>query len=292
MKRTFLLRFFRLFILITPIITSILVVTSCIPTKEVTWDSRFVERFHPTVSAMAQAKTGIHNVNIDAVNDGITLHLGQTIGDGKTIYIALDVVSTDIIDANDVEIESVQFYNGKIAYNDIIEKDIDEILCGKSIEQQAVDADANSIPYIISFIAHDRSFFDSEITMIIQVSVQNGSEQAITSKPFVMSWIPKNKGSIYDLSLNNDAGNLAGRATLSALSFYAELFSFGYDTFEELVESVEIIMKDGSIVKPKGSMSGSFTSTLGYHTIRWQFSEILILKEVKSLQIGGYKIII
>ncbi|MCL1874322.1 MAG: hypothetical protein FWF85_09450 [Clostridiales bacterium] len=291
MSESILHRLKKFFIPILLALITIYILAACSYTKEVNWDNRFIERFQPTEDAMAQTRIGIHNVNIDAVRDDLTLYIGQTLGDGKTIYIALDAIFSNAIDVNSVEVESVNFYKGKVTYGDIKGKKADEIIGGISVEQQLDAVVNNCIPYIISFISNDGYFLEKELTMAIQITAQNNFKQDVMNESFVISWIPKNRGQAYDLPLNNTDGKLVGDAFISAFYFEADLFYSGYETFEELAESVRITMNDGTIFNPKSSMAGSYSSTQGgFHKIRWQFREILILSEVKSLQIGDYKV--
>lgn len=105
--------------------------TPSITTPAVEWDPTFVNELKLDPSIMNKLNDSVQNINLKSSINGVTVHVKQTLGDAKTLYIALDVLFPDDVDVglisdgnnqDNVTVsslpETLKMFKGKTDYDD------------------------------------------------------------------------------------------------------------------------------------------------------------------------------
>jgi hypothetical protein len=302
---------FNFFLLL--IVTTLLLISCAFP-KETSWNNSFISYFNPSQTIIKEMDRAVQNVYSELNTDKVTVRVNQTLGDQKTIFISLDVTFPNDINLEpilsmsnnsnaEVQImpESVEIIEGKIDYKDVEGHSMAQVasVYGKSVLNgntdvytSGVNLENNSISYIICFDGNNVCFDGGEITLLISGFVQNFGEETeiISQGPYVVSWLPKNEGEILSSGINTEDGKNIGSVILSAFSLRAELYLSDYNSDNELLHSVKLVLKNGNVIELNGPSSVSFEPATGAGTVKAVFQKILDLENVVSLQIGGYTI--
>ena len=103
--------------------------SSCASQKQVVWDESFIACLRPSEEIMQKLSGSVQDVDLKSSHDDVTVHVKQTLGDEKTLYIAMDVLFPDDIDLQTMTAEhssrvqiipkNIAFLEGKTEAADI-----------------------------------------------------------------------------------------------------------------------------------------------------------------------------
>lgn len=226
------------------------------------WDTRLAERIHPDESNLTYLKRGLDTRNVDAQYGDFSMHIGQTFGDGYTLYIPLDIqFSEDTWQAwkpddasDDVSLipAGVLLVDRAVSQQEIDGQSFDALSAlfrGEKysarvdMEPWATDAEQRQLSYLISFSTHNRPYNKEDVSLIVDKLMYTDAqgEQVFSPGPFVLSWTPKNKLPTFEHTFSDEHGNAAGALWLTPLQLRSNFYSS-----KGVFDTIDIVMKDGS----------------------------------------------
>lgn len=292
--------------------------TELIPPPTTQWDALFVNTLNPDPSIMHKLDSSVQDINLKSSINGVTVHVKQTLGDAKTLYIAFDVIFPDDINAeflSDEDVQSgtfisslpgtVELFEGKIDHNDIKEMNVSQVNAkyssnkipfegNASIERKEVDVEKNSMSYLLSFNSNNKCFDVNELTLLIEGFNLKKSDTDIKhySGLHAISWPVENTTPIMEKEIFNK-DQVVGSILLSPFSFTGTIDSSDYKTAYEFHTSIQFIFKDGRILQPETALtgkSGSFDPNVGSATRSYLFTQPVDVDNVDQIKIGGFTV--
>lgn len=121
-------RSFALFVAL--LLTTALALSACTDRSQnddnnaVVLDEVFVQEFNPNVKTMHTLQSSAQDVDLQSSLNDVTVHVRQTLGDAKTMYIALKVTIPEELDAS---IESVSPQICEFVSGTVDEKDLSDL---------------------------------------------------------------------------------------------------------------------------------------------------------------------
>ncbi|MDD4389954.1 MAG: DUF4179 domain-containing protein [Eubacteriales bacterium] len=281
-----------------------------ITTPSIEWDPIFVNEFNPDPNIMSKLSGSVQDINLKSSVNGITVHIKQTLGDAKTLYIALDILFPDDVDvgliSNDnkqdgVTVstlpETLRLFEGKIAYDDTdarpSHKKIPDTGSTK-IETRGIDLKNNSVSFLLSFNSNYKCFDVEEVTLLVgNFNLKQDSAEVKTYPDLhTISWRVENKTPIIEKKIR-DGDQIVGTFLLSPFSFTGTLYLSDYKIANAFHHSIRFVLKDGRIFQPETALtgkSGGFSPSTGNATRSYLFTQPIDIDNIKEVHIGGFRI--
>lgn len=291
------------------LLVAVLFLPSCTDNSQVVWDEIFVQELNPDEETMQALRDSVQNVDIQSTgDDGVTVHVRQTLGDAKSMYIALQVTFPDDLDPA-VSIASPlvsEFVSGKVDEKDLTALS-SEALIGKYARKGAMagggnrtcsavqeSAQDNSFLYLISLNSDEPFTFEGGIATLLigGFTIVRGDGTGKTyPSVHAISWTPTNEVTTVDRTITTEDGKIAGRVLLSPFSFTGSLYFSDYKEMKDFYRSIYFIQNDGTEYKPShGGSSGRGLSDNGAVSQSYLFKQPLDLDNIKEVHFGGYTV--
>lgn len=303
----------------TLLLLTLLCLSACTSDSEVVWDETFIQELNPDAEIMKQLSSAVQDIDLTSTRDDVTVHIKQTLGDAKTMYIALDITYPDERDNNESGIESdgavppdelrpniCELITGTVQYADIQGKNPDLIKHlylnkkamyngGGNFTTLKSTSQGNTISCLISLNSDNKSFpADRPITLMIGDFYTFNGDENITIYPEIhlISWTPTNEAPLIERTITTEDNQIIGGILLSPFSFAGHLSASDYETVEEFYQSIHFITPRGTEFKPaKGvGIGGSFSLPGGAASQSFLFKQPIDLNTIKEIEIGGYTV--
>lgn len=290
------------------LLIAVLFLPACADNSQVVWDEIFVQELNPDAETMQALRDSVQNVDIQSTgDDGVTIHVRQTLGDAKSMYIALQVTFPDDLDsAASIAPPLVsEFVSGKVDEKDLTALS-SEALIGKYARKGAMagsgsrtcsatqeSAQDNSFLYLISLNSDEPFIFEKgTATLLIGgFTIVRGDGTGKTyPSVHAISWTPTNQATVVERTITTKDEKIAGRVLLSPFSFTGSLYFSGYKEMKDFYRSIYFIQNDGTEYKPSHSGGGGAFSDNGSVSQSYLFKQPLDLDNIKEIHIGGYTV--
>lgn len=299
-------------------LTLVLLFSSCASRPNVIWDDTFTQELNPDADIMQKLSGSVQNIDLQSSRDDVTVHVKQTLGDAKTLYIALDIILPGERDHRDAELESndsvapysitprvCELVAGPVEYSDI--KDLTPALIehlyfskrimigdGSGVALVQTSITENTFSYLMYLSGDDKFFIPDTITLIIGDFSVSKDDMEIASYPEIhlISWTPTNDAPLVEKTITTKDNKIIGSVLLSPFSFSGKVFSSDYETIDEFYQSIYFIQQDGTEFMPKkyhGS-GGGFSLPGGAASQNFLFAQPLDIDTIKEIQIGGHTV--
>lgn len=229
------------------------------------WDNRFVDRLHLTECNLDSLIGGLQNVDVTAEYDEVQLHIGQTVGDGQLLYIALDMTLPMYDDVADhvegaflngglpISPGVVGFVPGELQEKELTPQKLKEyrmMTSRASLQLSDIDPESKTFHFLIEVSSIDyndlekRWDYTGEQCSLLLGDIAIGEEVVLTG-PFVLTWTAENDLPTWSQELHDNAEETLGTVVLTPL--YMDLKWFDKDSVSEGT-TVEIDAGDETIV--------------------------------------------
>lgn len=289
----------RLYRSILAALVCALLCAACTP-KQFEWDERFVEYFHPDAAVQTALGESVQDVRKEARYEDATLRLTQTLGNEKTIYLAVDIIIPDIAErAADIDVpilpNNVYLFSGAISQNQIKGLTIEEIRekykknafhpTTTSLFQSAAD---DTLSYIFCFDITGEGKIENDVTLLVDGLAYTDANETkdITSRIFPVSWKASNHGAILNYELADEDG-ARGSMELSDFALKIKLNSSDYEDFDAFLDDLLMFDTDGNELRVSSAAGGSFSASNGSVTATLLFNEIILTERIGKVQIGN-----
>lgn len=293
---------------------------SCANDSQATWDEMFVQELNPDADIIKKLNGSIQNVDLKSSIDGVTVHVKQTLGDEKTLYIAMDVVFPDDVDLKTMMAppggDSIQaqiipkdmaILEGKATNADIKGLSWEEIhdkykynwlffemdtLSSLNIRKTSCDFANNTISYLLLFNSDIKRLNVNTVSLFVGDFVlnSNGTDIPMTPGIHTIAWTPQNESAVRELEITAADGSSRGNIVLSPFSFNAYVTYSQFKTADEFDQSIRFINIDGSEMKRPIYLVGSASPDSGMTIIDTLFSSPRDIDNLREIQIGGYTV--
>jgi hypothetical protein len=159
-----------------------------------------------------------------------------------------------------------------------------------SVEVVTVDATKNSISYLLSFGLAEWSSYNDELSLFVGDFMNMPNKKIVADGIQLFHWVPEISQMALNASIDSKDNLLQGEIRITPLAMYGEFSASRYESFDDLMSDIKIILLDGTEYKLYKSSSGSVTPSSGSGRIFVSFSEILDLNRVSSLKIGDISV--
>lgn len=277
----------------------------------VVWDEIFVQELNPDEETMQALQNSVQDVNLQSSLDGVTIDIIQTLGDAKSMHIALKITFPDDLDsaARIIAPQIREFVSGRVDEDDFTALSREELI-GKYARKSAMsgggsmnftavqeEAQDNSFSYLISLNSDEPFVFENDIAtfLIGDFTIVRGDG---TGKTYygvhAISWAPTNEAPLVDRTIIAEDGEAVGRVLLSPFSFTGSVYTDAYKEPSDFSRSIRFIQSDGTAYTPpargaRGSTGGSYEGFI-QRSESYLFAQPLDLSTIKDIQIGGYTV--
>ena len=272
---------------------------ACTP-KQFEWDERFVEYFHPDAAVQTALKESVQDVRKEARYEDATLRLTQTLGNKKTLFLAVDIIIPGIAEKiTDIGVpilpNNVYLFSGAVSQNQIKGLTIEEICetyknnmfhaTTTSLLQSAAD---DTLSYIFCFDVPDEGEIENDITLLVDGLAYTDANETkdITSRIFPVSWKASNHGAILNYELADEDG-VRGSVELSDFALKIKLTSSDYKDFDALLDDLLMFDTDGNELRVSSAAGGSLSAADGSAAATLMFNEIMLTERIGKIQIGN-----
>lgn len=215
----------------------------------------------------------------ESANEGVTVEVKQTIGDGQTLYIAFDLIypqGTDLSDqalAEAVDPTTYTFMDLTLAEGAVTDPAQAQEIPYASRGCQALQSVDNTLSCIMDFRAKDGSLIGQEVSLII-------SNEALGDSSHVITWTVENQADTRRAELLDADGQGMGQAILTPFALSIRLNGQGIDPNDP--DQVRLLDADGQPIQGNWACSG------GEHELDGTFYAPVEPSAVTSIQAGAY----
>lgn len=189
----------------------------------------------------------------ESANEGVTVEVKQTIGDGQTLYIAFDLIypqGTDLSDQALAEATDPSTYtimDLTLAKGAVTDPAQAQEIPYASRGCQALQSGDNTLSCIMDFQAKEGSLTGQEVSLIISNEALGGSNHVIT-------WTVENQAVARQAELLAADGQGMGQAVLTPFALSIRLNSQGIDPNDP--DQVRLLDADGQPIEGNWACSG------------------------------------
>lgn len=188
-------------------------------------------------------------IDQESTQDGVTVRVKETLGDGQTLYIAFDLIypeGTDLSDealAQAVDPTTYSYMELTLSEG----ADPTQAIPYVSKGQQALQSEDNTLSCLMNFQAKDGSLSGQDISLVI-------SNEALGGSSHVVTWTVENQADSRQADLLDADGQRVGQAILTPFTLSIRLNSQGLDNAPE---QVRLLDSDGQVIEGNWACSGS-----------------------------------
>lgn len=189
----------------------------------------------------------------ESANEGVTVEVKQTIGDGQTLYIAFDLIypqGTDLSDQALAEATDPSTYtimDLTLAKGAVTDPAQAQEIPYASRGCQALQSGDNTLSCIMDFQAKEGSLTGQEVSLII-------SNEALRGSSHVITWTVENQAVARQAELLAADGQGMGQAVLTPFALSIRLNSQGIDPNDP--DQVRLLDADGQPIEGNWACSG------------------------------------
>lgn len=310
---------YRLILSAIPLLLALLCLSACTTEEEVIWDEVFADTLHLNEESKQKLSGHLQDINLTSTHDDVTVHLKQTLGDAKTLYMTMDVTFPADVDlqtmiaepqdageiiprnmailagkaeAADIKGLSWQEIKDEYNYDWILFVNGTDALSSLRIEKTSYDFVNHTISYLICFNSDVQRLNVDTVTLFVGNFVLDDGDTDLSLNPEIhtITWSPQNKSDVRELQITAENGASRGNIVLSPFSFNAYVIHSEFKTADEFDQSIQFIHMDGSEMQRPIFLLGDFAHSSGMAIIRDIFPTPMDIDNIKEIRIGGYTV--
>lgn len=254
-----------------------------------TLEPELVEALQVSEAAQAELDQSIQTVNKTSTAENTKVHVRQTLGNERELYVLYDVTFEDDIDITLGEEDGIL---PKTAILSDKERVTTGTGGGGSVSPVAVDG--QTITYLSYFKSSLDQWSGETRTFAVGNFEKSGPSETgpVAEDVHEITWTPTNQGTVLTGDILSESGEVIGSVSLSPFSLRFALDRSEQADTTDLLLTIALVGKDGEITKTRGgSVSGGVEEdhlsdlhgSLAFHTL-------LDLSEVSAVQIDGHTV--
>lgn len=174
-------------------------------------------------------------IDQESTQDGVTVHVSQTLGDGRSLYVAFDAIYPE--QADPTEFPTVRLAKG--AVDDPIQAEELPGLINSGIN--GAQTQENTMSYLAEFDFREPCLTGQEVSLLV--------EDPATGGVHMFTWTAENEGFFAQANLMDQTGRTVGSAALSSFLLTLELprtDDWTHNQWTALAETLQLLDADGN----------------------------------------------
>ena len=174
-------------------------------------------------------------IDQESTQDGVTVHVSQTLGDGRSLYVAFDAIYPE--QADPTEFPTVRLAKG--AVDDPIQAEELPGLINSGIN--GAQTQENTMSYLAEFDFREPCLTGQEISLLVEGSSMGSVH--------VFTWTAENEGFFAQADLVDQTGRTVGSAALSSFLLTLDLPEVDdktHDQWSAFVETLHLLDASGN----------------------------------------------
>lgn len=262
--------------LLLPLLVLLLTLTGCTDTSSAPQPDEILtnhtglnlESLSPETLAAA-----LQTIDQTASDQGVEVHVSQTLGDAMTLYVSYTAVFPAGTDLEGLAPGAVT-----------LSTDGKTLLASSQINSwETMDEDETTLACVSSF-GFDKEVLTpgTEVTLTIAGFQRDGTPVFDTTPTF--TWTVQNEGTVKYVDVKDDQDSMKGTCTFSAFAMTATLWDWQdhYDAPAAFLSSLQLLDETGQPIQTNASGGGGSTNA------RKQFRIPVDLADVAAVQVGPY----
>lgn len=177
----------------------------------------------------------LQTIDQESTRDGVTVRVSQTLGDGRSLYVAFDVLYPE--QADPTAFPTVRLAKG--AVDDPSQSEELPGLINSGIN--GVQTQENAMSYLAEFDFREPCLTGQEVSLLV--------EDPATGGIHMFTWTAENEGFLAQADLMDQTGRTVGSAALSSLLLTLELprtDDWTHNQWTALAETLQLLDADGN----------------------------------------------
>lgn len=186
------------------------------------------------LSGLGQEALGraMQTIDQESTLEDITVHVRQTLGDSRSLYIIFDVIYPG-------EADPAEYFTARLASGAVSDPSQAEDLPGQaSSSVNGAQTQSDTMTYLAAFDFWEPTLTGQTVSLLI--------ESPASGRTYAFTWTPENEGFFAQADLTDQTGNTVGSAALSPFLLTLEIPGMDGDQWFSLANALSLLGADGT----------------------------------------------
>lgn len=248
----------------------------CSAQGEAQLDPTMAQQLQIDETMAATLAPGIQDVDVTDRGTDLTLHVRQTLGNDRELYVLYDVTLAGTVILPDGE-------EGWFGPQTVTLQGVEESTAHSGRVQTAfLDKERQTITYL-SYFSRDTAWPAGDLRLSVGDFVSD--ETSLTQEVAQVTWTPENQGTVLEGTVQNPAGEAVGSVTLTPFSLS---YAFTEGAHLELEEINGMALPNAYLLDRQGMARRAGSASGGGKNWSTTFRTPLDLTTVSAVEVAGY----
>ena len=239
-------------------------------------DETMAQQLQIDETMAATLAPGIQDVDVTDRGTDLTLHVRQTLGNDRELYVLYDVTLAGTVILPDGE-------EGWFGPQTVTLQGVEESTAHSGRVQTAfLDKERQTITYL-SYFSRDTAWPAGDLRLFVGDFVSD--ETSLTQEVAQVTWTPENQGTVLEGTVQNPAGEAVGSVTLTPFSLS---YAFTEGAHLELEEINGMALPNAYLLDRQGMARRAGSASGGGKNWSTTFRTPLDLTTVSAVEVAGY----
>lgn len=248
----------------------------CSAQGEAQLDPTMAQQLQIDETMAATLAPGIQDVDVTDRGTDLTLHVRQTLGNDRELYVLYDVTLAGTVILPDGE-------EGWFGPQTVTLQGVEESTAHSgSVQTAFLDKERQTITYL-SYFSRDTAWPAGDLRLSVGDFVSD--ETSLTQEVAQVTWTPENQGTVLEGTVQNPAGEAVGSVTLTPFSLS---YAFTEGAHLELEEINGMALPNAYLLDRQGMARRAGSASGGGKNWSTTFRTPLDLTTVSAVEVAGY----
>lgn len=248
----------------------------CSAQGEAQLDPTMAQQLQIDEAMAATLAPGIQDVDVTDRGTDLTLHVRQTLGNDRELYVLYDVTLTGTVILPDGE-------EGWFGPQTVTLQGVEESTAHSgSVQTAFLDKEGQTITYL-SYFSRDTAWPAGDLRLSVGDFVSD--DASLTQEVAEATWTPENQGTVLEGTVQNPAGEAVGSVTLTPFSLS---YAFTEGAHLELEEINGMALPNAYLLDSQGMAWRAGSASGGGKNWSTTFRTPLDLTTVSAVEVAGY----
>lgn len=248
----------------------------CSAQGEAQLDPTMAQQLQIDETMAATLAPGIQDVDVTDRGTDLTLHVRQTLGNDRELYVLYDVTLAGTVILPDGE-------EGWFGPQTVTLQGVEESTARSgSVQTVFLDKEGQTITYL-SYFSRDTAWPAGDLRLSVGDFVSD--DASLTQEVAQVTWTPENQGTVLEGTVQNPAGEAVGSVTLTPFSLS---YAFTEGAHLELEEINGMALPNAYLLDSQGMARRAGSASGGGKNWSTTFRTPLDLTTVSAVEVAGY----
>lgn len=248
----------------------------CSAQGEAQLDPTMAQQLQIDETMAATLAPGIQDVDVTDRGTDLTLHVRQTLGNDRELYVLYDVTLAGTVILPDGE-------EGWFGPQTVTLQGVEESTASRgSVQSVFLDKEGQTITYL-SYFSRDTAWPAGDLRLSVGDFVSD--DTSLTQEVAQVTWTPENQGTVLEGTVQNPAGEAVGSVTLTPFSLS---YAFTEGAHLELEEINGMALPNAYLLDSQGMARRAGSASGGGGNWGTTFRTPLDLTTVSAVEVAGY----